>query len=513
MIDEQRFLRHLGVLALVLLAWILFILTKSLYAWAVIPFFVIGAMLIGNPLALLWVGLGWFMIVQYVGTEFRVGFLGYVDEAVTVAMLLVTLIAGRKFLRSSGQSGEVRFLQPVAVAFFLLAVLSTAINGSFNIYLLMWCFQYLRMFVVILFAAAFVTDKEPRRFFWFLMVTAAVEFALNIGWKLRINPLPNVKKYELSDFGVGTLGGCDSVAYFCVMIAILCLAILMDPPGPKAKKTALIVLLLTMANFMLTNTNHAYFILAAAIGVLFLVNKRMIKKIISIPLLMAGGGVVAVFFLLFSMTDAGFSLSPDYLKKRYELFMAGTKVTAYVRNATELPKESTYFWLTGLGPGQAGSCIGSALRRPMAEKYFNVLYNEEKYRQDVKDGSITTGPNTGILTYWSELGPPGIFLLVLVYYKALRKSGRLRKSDRVTDKYQLAFIRTLPSVFTTMLAIALLRDLFYIAWLIGTVWIWAVLAMIPLGIKPLAAGPETGALPQTPVNRWQSMNSRSPQKP
>jgi hypothetical protein len=481
MINEQKIMRHIGVLALVLVSWGLFAYFGSIYAWAIIPVFSALAIMLGRPRGMLWWGLGWFMVAQYVASEARVGFLGYVDEMITLGMLGLVFINSRR--PNSVMPERMRVLQPlpkIAFLFTLLAFFSAIVSRSIDIYFVMWCFQYLRMFVILFFVARFVVEADCKIFVHFVMLFSIVEAALNFGWMLHINPLPNVKEYWPSDFGVGTFAGCDSVAYYSVMVIVLCLAIILDPPSVREKRRAAALILLTFANFMITNTNHAYFILAAALVVFFVTNREAVAKIISIPALVGIGVIAALFLALFSLTDAGYALSPDNLAMRYEQFAKGTKLESYRRNFTELPYDTPLFWLVGSGPCKAGSCIGTALRRPIGDKYFNVLYNEEKYREDVREGSIATGPVTGILTYWSELGPLGLLMLSLTYLVALSKNRKLFHGWKTSNKYQLAIARAFPSLLAVMLAIAFLRDLFYMPWLIGLVWTWAVMAMLPL---------------------------------
>jgi hypothetical protein len=347
----------------------------------------------------------------------------------------------------------------------------------------MWCFQYLRMFVVFFFVVRFATPSDPKQFFRFLVGFALFEFFLNLAWKFHINPLPNFKEYWPTDWAVGTLNGCDMVAYFCIMILVLCLAIVMDPPSKKIKKVAAGTMVITLVNFMMTNTNHAYLILGGALLAFFVVNYREVKKFINIPALAGLSFLSLVFVLFLSQTDAGVALSPKYLQLRYDQFLSGPKVVCYQRNFTELPRESPYFWLVGHGPGQGGSPIGTALRRPIGNKYFNTVEQDIRLRFKHLGGSVMSTEKTGVLTYWSEVGPLGLLFLSLAYLIALRKNLKVLRERDTSDKYHLAVTRSLPSIFMVVLLTALIRDLFYMGWLVGVVWAWVALSLCSFSKK------------------------------
>jgi len=149
-------------------------------------------MMVGNPRAMLWWGLGWFMMAQYLGSEMRVGFFNYVDEIITLGMLGVLFVTSR--LRSPVWEARKPLLKPlpkIAFFFVFLAFISAIINGAIDIYFVMWCFQYLRMFVILFFAVRFIQQKDAQTFVHFMMVFSVIQFLLNLGWKFHINPLPN----------------------------------------------------------------------------------------------------------------------------------------------------------------------------------------------------------------------------------------------------------------------------------------------------------------------------------
>jgi hypothetical protein len=495
MINEQRIWRHIGVLCLFLAGASLFAFTKNIFAWAVIPVFVALAMLIGKPRALLWCGLSWFMVSLYFQYELHLPLVfNYLDELITLGMLGVLFVNARG--NDSVWTGRQNLLQPlpkIAFVFMVLSLGSAVLNHAVDYFFIMWCFQYFRMFVILFFVACFFRKADLKVFVRFIMTASVIQFLLNVSWVLHINPLPNRKEYWPNDFGIGTLNGCDIVAYFCIMAIILCLAVMLDPPSRKVRWQARGVLVVTFINFMLTNTNHAYFILGAALVTFFIFNKAEIRKVISLPVLSGLGVLVAISLFVFSFTNAGQELRPEYVRQRYKQFMQGTKIDSYRRNFTELPHESSVFWLAGLGPCQGGSAIGAGLRRPIADKYFNVLYNEEQYRKDIVSGSIATGPKTGILTLWSELGPPGAFLIALTYFVAFFKCWRVVGRQLFIDKYHSAISRSSLAIFVVVLLVAFLRDLFFLAWFAGVVWIWVALTILPrkcdadqVGVKVVA---------------------------
>jgi len=482
MLDPKRFWLYFGATSIVWISALIFWVSGSLYSWMIIPVFSGLAILIGNPPAMLWYGMSWFMVTQYAQTEMRVGFFNYLDEFVTLGMLAVLMVQSRGALKSLSERMAAAYpLQFVAVAFVVLSFVSAILNHAIDIYFVMWCFQYLRMFVVFFFTVRFARKVDLRKFITFLMAFSILFFVMNLTWKLGINPLPNQRGVWASDFGIGTFAACDQVAYFCVMVMVLCLAIIIDPPDRKLGRRAGWVLLFTFVDFMLTNTIHAFFLLGPAVLVFFVINYQAVMKVVSWPTLMGMMSVVVLaFLLLVNYTDAGSALKWDYVMERYEQFQNEPKMNAYRRSVNELPHESNYFWFTGHGPGMAGSSIGRALRRPIADKYFNTIYNEEQYRNLVIAGSVSSGEQTGLLTYWSETGPLGLAMLLVCYAIVLVKTKHRILVNDIADKTQLALARSLPSIILVVMLIAFIRDMFYIAWFAGVCWVWAGMSIIPI---------------------------------
>jgi hypothetical protein len=482
MIDPKRFWMHFGVFSLVLVAWFAFILSHSLYAWAIIPVFSGLAILLGKPPAMLWWGLGWFMWTQYVQRELWVGFFNYLDELVTLGMLAILFVHSRHINSIMPERmQQIRPFPAITFHFILLTFLSAILNHAIDVYFIMWSFQYLRMFIVFYFVVRFFRVVDVRIFLKFVMYFSIMLFLLNLGWKLHINPLPNEKEYWPSDFAVGSFAACDQVAYFCVMVIMLCLGVILDPPSEKFRKLAWMTLFATFLNFLMTNTNHAFFLLAGGLAVFYVFNFRQVSHVVSLPAL-AGVAIliIGMYGIAMAYTEAGEALRPENLQRRYERFMNGTKMLSYRRNFTELPHESDFFWFVGHGPGQAGSSIGRALRRPIGDKYFNVLKRSEEFRADLIASSIASGEQTGFLSYWSELGPFGLLLLLVIYGWVVLKTKRRLWTNDYADKHQLAMARALPSVVAVIMAISFLRDMFYIAWLVGLFWVWAALVVIPV---------------------------------
>tara|TARA_B100000427_G_C15494486_1_gene589202 strand:- start:1248 stop:1850 length:603 start_codon:yes stop_codon:yes gene_type:complete len=156
-------------------------------------------------------------------------------------------------------------------------------------------------------------------------------------------------------------------------------------------------------------------IIIATIITLFLIDQlSLFKKII-----------VSSFFV---MITAFFINSSEFFTNSFITLASTSPKIASYRDTFNGEYHNFYQEFIGIGPGNGGSYISLENKSFIAENYFSIYnYFTDKLRR----GSITTLPNTGIITFKSELGYFGlinfIIFLFLLYNKLNKKISILNQ--------------------------------------------------------------------------------------
>jgi hypothetical protein len=113
-------------------------------------------------------------------------------------------------------------------------------------------------------------------------------------------------------------------------------------------------------------------------------------------------------------------------------------------------------------------------------------------------GSITTGPATGFLTIWSELGPIGFIVYFGLWLYALFRVSLQCWRKQYQDIYQEILGLTFISAGVMLSCVFFLAPFLHHAFLSSSFWILAALVWVPY--RPNAEAPVS--TPQRRVARW-----------
>ncbi len=437
--------------------------------------FLWGSMLIGHPKLVLWLYWVWITISLYVQRLLSAMVTVWGDEMVVFVMIGMLLM---HHIRHRIVLPDTRLVGKVLLGLFLLMIVSGLANDVLFMQGFHFTLQYMRFFLLFYFTYYFLTMQDLKWVVGTFTGLFLLQVAMNAGWLLNINPLPNYMGSV--DFAVGTGLGANIVAYFSVAFICLMVAYLNHARLRYQKVLGGLAILLAVFELYITFTNHAYLLLILCVGFQLLLSRLPLGRKLAI----SGLGVLVLllaWLIIRQMPSSVLlteSLRPDYVRLRWQKIMAGPKGQSYKNNFYYLPKDLE-FPLLGGGPGNAGSMVGRMRRTPLADRYFNWV-DLAVQRRDISEGfSITGGPMTGILTLWSELGFFGLLLYWGIQLYAAVRVARAVRAGAYTDRYQLILAESFPPTMIMLIMLNFIADYSYLAFMNNGIWIWAACVWTP----------------------------------
>ena len=148
-------------------------------------------------------------------------------------------------------------------------------------------FSYGRFFVIVAFVRLFFRAKSYRSIFIAVILTLLFEVALNMGWLLRVNPIPNYRGNSI-DFAIGSLQACNYVAYFAVACTCLFVVSYSKAVTAGAKLFMAILILLALYQVWLKCTRHANVLLICCLGVQAIILSTSLRRRVVLGVVVAG---------------------------------------------------------------------------------------------------------------------------------------------------------------------------------------------------------------------------------
>ncbi|MDI6773926.1 MAG: hypothetical protein QME60_00810 [Verrucomicrobiota bacterium] len=458
---------------------------------------VLLCLLVGRPKWLLTTYFLWVMVYEFVSFLFRGECVRWVDKGLTLLLLLV-LVAHR--IRSSSGFERFRILEAAAGVLLALTIASGVANLAPALGAAHFVLSYFRFFLIFACARHFLTDRDSRFIYYLMGACLLFQLAINVGWQLGINPIPNFRAGSV-DFAIGTLQGCDLVSYFAIACATLFVVGFFNSRRPLWKFVNLIMVLLAVYQVWISYTVHAYALLVVSLGILLLLPFRDPKKrlwlgataltillVSCLPQLPGIGTGTRSRSALGYLTD---NFNARNMRQRWERMIRGSKGQAYRDVCYHSTWELHCPWL-GAGPGNFASAVGRHYRRPLAEKYINYVISApttQRYIQLSEGSSVTGHTDSGFLAIWSELGPLGALLYWgLHVYAAARVLRLIRRGVLPDDFHQRILAEAFVPTMAVWVIINLLVDVAYNPFLAGGLWAWAGMVW---GARPSRTGPES----------------------
>ncbi len=460
---QNFFIIFLVLLATVILSFFF----PPFYAAMLIPAVALGAILLGNPRRLLFVYLIVMSFYALLGTVVPTTLMQYVDEL--FALVLFGVMFGHIVFRRM-DFDHIKGFGKIAPAMLAYAVISWLINRgspraaaqcllSYFLFIpvVMISWKYLRKsdFIMIL--------KATIVFFW-------INFLLNVGWLLHLNPLPNIHlaSGNLVDAAKGLFGACNTLAYFCVMFLFLLISVLNSrlALGGKLRNWIYITLPVTLFQLHLTYTNHAIIFFGIAL-IPFLIASKLWKNQKTVLVVV---GLVAAAILAFSFSeDVRIQFNEKNFRGRMESFRFSAKGKMYqsimVDNLLANPAE----WAFGVGPGNGAGKIGKDNRTSYALRMLLEFYTQSSGQsRKMQMQSISGRTEAGILTLWGDFGlfGTGIFLAAYVWvYLRCWRLVFLGSIDPIKKTLAEFFVGVLTFFFVLNLVVDLFGSYLFLGWL------------------------------------------------
>jgi len=472
--------RHLIVLGLLGIVVFACLFVPPFIAAMLIPAAVIGVILLGHPRILLFTYLWVMGVIALLQLAVPLAQIKYLDEVfgITLFGIFFGHIAVRKMAFSDGK----RFGK-IASMMFGFIILSWLINRGGLRPALQTMASYFSFIPAYIIAIKHLKKSDYKLLIIGTIIFFWINFILNIAWQLGINPLPNfaIALWKQSgghssgfvDYATGTLGGCNYVAYFCVMFFFL-LASMLRSPLPLGKTLRLwmkITLPCVLIQLYLTFTNHAYMLFALVLIPYFLIS-GLWKKWWAI-----GGATVVIFaipFIITSSEDLQKNFSEENLTYRYEKLSDSAKVQLYDQLLIGNLSREPMHWLLGVGPGEGIGPIGKDNLTPFALKMLLPFYQSTGQKmRSMQMSSISGNTTSGIFTIWGDFGLVGFLIFISFYLWLVTICLRYSlKRDRTESTVIAEFL--VPALLF-FLMINILIDIVAIEAIVIWIWIWAAI--------------------------------------
>ncbi len=439
-----------------------------------IPAAAVGVIFSSNPRVLLFGTLLVLSVHPLLKTVVPIGPVKFLDEVVIVSMFGV--FAGhiafhRLSFREAGVFGR------IAVAMLAYAALTWVFNRG-SLRAAFQCFvSYFAFIPFYILSLRYLKPSDFKPLLVGTMVFLWINLALSIGWLAGINPLPLPSNITGVDRGVGTLGGCNFVAYFCAMFFFFLLSVFNSRGSVKqsVKRWAVLTMAALFILLFLTFTNHAYLFLAGAMIPYAIFTKLWSRR----STVVLGVGVAFVLVAAFSFSEAWQKqLSVENIKRRHKLLERSAKVQLLDDLVVKNFFSSPYVWTIGKGPGNGMGPIGKNNRTPFALKMLLPYYQSGQNYNEQQMSSITGNTTSAVFSLWGDFGVIGtsIFLsfYVWLFFCCLKtlKTIAASPTKRVVAEFLVGAIP-----FFIIINIAI--DIFLIKAFAIWIWMWAAFLNAP----------------------------------
>jgi hypothetical protein len=454
--------------------------------WAGVMMAMFGAILLGHPRHLLfsyWLWVSFLSVIAQISNNSAVR---YADELLSVALIGISAFT---YIKVRKTSGEIRGLKTGVMAFLSVVIASLFVNRSPIANAVNFLLSYFP-FPFVFYVTYTMTERRHWRYLFGAIVgLMLIQFAMNIGWRLGVNPLPNewVGTANIADMAQGTFGSSAYVAYFTVAVFFLLFSAL----SLNKKYRPYIILLLGVAatQLYITYTNHAYVYFALLLPIYLIISKASVRMRLTIGALLVLG---AVIFVLLSSQDtfraesfgAKSQLEDNFdqqnLERRWDKFVHGPKIELITRITVANATKEPFLWLLGNGPGYGLSAVAMERGSDFAWEYLGAFVaNTQMFRAGGMT-SITGSFYSGILSVWSELGVVGYILYMGLYIYAIRRVIWRLLRNQYTDLFQQVLAEGFVMAMLLFLLVSLLTDIFWGKSFTAGLWIWAAMVWDPV---------------------------------
>jgi len=305
------------------------------------------------------------------------------------------------------------------ILFILISLFFFFYNQAGIINFIEFILRYGKIYFAFFFGLELLKNCGVQEVYLSLCRVNIVNFFFNFFFFLQVAIIPN-KWIGSLDFATGLLGDCLYQSFFSLIV--LSFSIIQKNNLKTSKSFLIFNALLALIQIFWANVFSFYAIILISIPITFLLLGSFKNTLFTIVL------VFSTVIYFFNYSESGF-----YRESFNTLLGSSPKIISY-NDAFSGEYKNNIQELIGVGPGLGGSFLSLKNKTSIAENYFNIYsYFTDTFRK----GSITTLPNTGIITIKSEIGYLGL-LNYLFLFLVLTKSLLTTRSIDLSSFQKLA---------------------------------------------------------------------------
>lgn len=456
----------------------------------IIAALLVGAMyaviLVGQPKMLLFLAMFW-MLFEGPFSPFT-AMTRYLDNV--FLLIFFALMMGWYIFKKAPKNvipDKAKIFVPALACVFISAVMSGGGLSAFKMlpYYYITYFAYIMFFLV---ARVVLTPRDIPRIIYFFAGYMIFQYIMNLGYQAGVNPIPQVfVRLRWVDFATGSLSTGLHVAYYCLLVGFLIMSLIDNKAMDTGKKVLLWggVSVVTLHNFILTNTNHAILLFAGcAFSFSIFVARKKIFKMAALLGLVLIVPISAIFQSWeFENPESGLGsmqkvLSWNNMRDRWEYSTKhGPKMEVYykafIRGQSDLRR-----YLFGVGGSRGISPKAMKTTNPVAMDYVGEIYLTTTGTSAMKGGSIMERPITSVSEIMVELGLIGLACYYLPFVYLLYRIAGFYRKGRYSRNQSILAGALIPFIILTLF-VSGLTQIFNVEFYYATIWVLAGLLWDP----------------------------------
>jgi hypothetical protein len=501
------------------------VVVGPIYGWGVLAAGVFASMSIGRPRLILVLCLLWSAVTEFATSISASPLIRFADEMILLVILGTLIMI---YISQRPSYPDLRRFSKMTVLLLTLTLLSAVLNLVPASRVVHFFLSYLSFIPVFYLAYDAFKPQDYRYILSAFLLLFFLQFGLNLAWWGGLLPRVGASRSAV-DFAVGTLGVCNLVAYFSVVVIISSLAAWRVYSGPIRHMLYAGLAVCAVIQLYITYTLHAFVPLLGGLAVYYLL---VFKELRHRWLPLAGGTVVLCLLLMLIVAgESGYQLPSrdalgvgwDYVTFRGIGVLEGPKGQTMQHLIRLVPTTSPLVPIIGGGPGNFLSSIGIINVVPMARDAMGDYFLTYTGRMEMASGSILQHPVTGYLALYSELGLLGLLLYMGLHVHAFSRVTRQLVRREYTHPTQRLMAQVYVVSAVVFWLINLLADFFHIDFFQVSIWLLAACVWIPHHEAEPAderAGEERDVAPRRsllshlyrPVSSLSPVTSDSPEK-
>lgn len=487
-------LQRLLIIGLVLLGFILSFVASPIVVWGGMTVAFFGFLLIGYPQVLLFIYWAWasvmLLVTKVVGGPFK-----FLDELLVLATIVIFL--GSKILKRDTTKCE-KDMQLVVTAMYVIMVISVMLNRASPVNFLNVFVSYYTFPFVMFLAYRYRSEKGFSIFINWSFLFFLLQLVLNMGWKLRVNPLPNEHAMvgNYLDMFHGSIGGANWVAYLSISFFFLWISIIRTWPGTSWRRIAILLFPLGLIQFRFCYTNHAYLYMLPCIAIYIAVISRKISVMFKWLTIFSIIGIGTIGIQSFSGGASGKyveqeslsqQLSGQNLQKRWDKFLTAPKMQLVETVTKSWITSHPQRWLIGMGPGNGTSAVGMTRVSPGAYELLAPFYLTTSGNEELLGNSIMQSTYSGLVSIWSETGIVGYIVFLYLHLYVLLRIIKLLWNEAYSSRNQRILAETFVPTMVLYLISSLLLDTLHMDFWLVPIWVMAGFVWTPLKADNVAS--------------------------